>query len=323
MALSGNKKIIFLFLFFFSTSLAYVNYSQYYVDSKFGQLEDFHREIINGKGFAPFQYRILIHYVVEKIFILFPSLTYRRIFGLVDAIFLYLIVICCYYFWEKEKFRQAKNCFNVIPPFLTSLYFFLWNNVFHSVYTVFSILYVVLTCLLISKSAQKPDLYFYTFLIILSILQSFNRAEIPFVLGLGFLISGYMHKNNFNIHIGIFFCCLIFVPLLIQFLLSFYIFPDALWHEAGFLQIFKNFGLKRMVPFFSFIFPFALSASYCLKNTDIPPIHYSLIISSLIYIIIWFIFGKIDEPRIFFPFCIPLSTIVVYTFANCFKEKES
>lgn len=312
--------LVYLGLFFFASSLAYVNYAQYYVDATSGHLEGFQREILQGTGYAPFQYRILPHYAAEAVLSSFPKLTLRRVFGILDGIYIYLFVFFCSWFWKRENFWSVEENGSLSGPFVASLYYFIWNGIFHSGYTLLSLLYVVMSCVLLSYFLEKPGGVTLSLLIFTSVLQSFNRADVSFALGAGLLIYSVTEsKDKAGIGTGF---ILIGISLFIQGFLSLCVFEHAKWpEEVGPFQLLNNFELKRIIPFIIFMFPYVGCVVFFFKEKiRIPgeraPVHYALFYASLVYLCLWLVLGKIDELRIFFPFSIPLSSFIVYAFSG-------
>ena len=323
-------------LFLIIISYSYLNYWRLSQEDHAGINQEsgmfYHDPVVKNEANAPYQYRIGLALVVEFIRT-HSSLQLRHIYGAIDGITMFLSIILIIY----NLFLPNKNYFEHSIQLLIIIvlwsYQLLWTLTWYPVPYTFPALFYV-TCFYTfyfawnSKSRSKWKLVSFgliTFL--LSFYFCFIRPDVSLALGIGYLFTAsayifFNHKSGISPSVflyGIYAGIIVIVSLVLQFYLIM-VFPNAINDSEVAFQLMKNFNLWRLIPFILFMLPIFFAYFLMLQKKFILSTNYSnsaLLFSGIVYILIWLMYGKIDEVRIIVPF----SFLIVAIFSSNLVKK--
>ena len=149
----------------------------------------------------------------------------------------------------------------------------------------------------------------------LAVAQGFVRADVVFSLHVGlFLMCAAGKLRGLSISRGValgasFLCGLIAVA--IQYYLMRIVYPKATYGDTALFQLPMNLTSPSLwVPFVLFVMPWAWTMWRVMKrrqNTAAPGL--TVAAGSTVFMGLWFLFGRIEEVRIFMPFALTLAPL--------------
>jgi len=291
-----------------------------------GDLLKWHRETLSGTRDAPWQYRILIDYAAALV----SDLSGREIryaYTLFDAAS--LVTVAAFLTRQYRRCDERDDDSGIVALSYAGLFAFgsLWLPYYYQLpYTLPSCAYVAASLWLyeVRKGSESGLVRAALVCAIfgLSIVQSFNRAEVVVALGVGLALQGGRRRSAASLATGI--ACAA-AAALIQLWLARVMFPHAPYPYKTGLEMFA-FNISRplsLIIFLLFVSPlFALwSARRHMAINMARDLH--ILVAGTLQVLFCFVAGKIDEVRIFVPFYFPLIPLVAAAFARSADMDET
>jgi len=288
-----------------------------------GDLLKLHQETLSGTRDAPWQYRILIDHAAALV----SELSGREIryaYTLFDAAS--LVFVAAFLVWQYRCRDEKEDVSGVLALSYTGLFAFgsLWLPYYYQLpYTLPSCAYVAASLWLYEAGKKSESGLAWALLacamIGLSIVQSFNRAEVVVALGAGLALQALHRRSSAAFIIG---AACAAAGALIQLWLAHVMFPNAPYPYKTGLEMFA-FNVSRplsLVIFLLFISPlFALWPARRHKAVDMARDLHVLAAFAVQVLFCW-VAGKIDEVRIFAPFYFPLIPMMAAALAGIGRQ---
>ena len=271
----------------------------------------------SGTDHAPDQYRIGIAYPVgyvatklhiKKFYILFSVVDFAAA-GITCSI-LYLTLCGSVFFHGLRASSQTTT----VVLFLVSLaYPFAWVVPWQRPETLATALYLALVLLFLGR--VRTSRLWLIAIILISIGQTFVRADVPAIFGLAVCLFGLtprVHQLFGSRKTGVFCGIAIAVCALAgQAYLKCYLFPNATYPpNVPVVQFFFNFRIRTLTTFAIAILPFAFTLFLAVKYRKFLDAEDILMVfASCVYLPLWWTIGIIGEVRIFVPFIFALTPV--------------
>ncbi len=234
------------------------------------------------------------------------------------------------YFRQNGFTREQQMLGSIIFLGLVQ-YYFLWVTDYQRPETLTSAMLVSLSFLLLKWKLplqEKISSLCSAFLLIaLAVMQGFVRADVAFALHAGvFLTCVFSNGKEFVLTRKVQLATSAVAALCaggIQYYLMHDVYPYATYGTTPVVEFWLNWGPRRLLPFGLFVFPFIATAFFAIRRRyRLDGAAVALVISSVIYLGMWFAVGKIDEERIFLPFALAIAPVTAFLFtARLFPEK--
>jgi hypothetical protein len=281
-------------------------------------------DVVRGTADAPQQYRVGVVRTAELLARL-GHIGMRHAFTLIDLCCASLAVYLLFALLERSQVYKAASdavrWFGAIGFVFLLQYYFFWTTWYQKPETMASVLAVAATLgLLTIRLPLAPMAETWVLsggMIVLAVVQSLIRADVVVALHLGVLVvCRTTAGNRFALprktqQVTSAAAVLIAVAILIYLIRVAY--PHATYGKSPVFELVLNFtDTLRLVPFALFMLPWGWTATMVVRrkmSLDAP--YLALLIGSAIYLLQWWLMGKVDEVRIFLPFALALAPLTV------------
>lgn len=285
---------------------------------------------LSGGIRAPFQYRIGSWIVVDWLDRLgnikpYNTLTFLDVICLAGSLWIVLLLTI---HADSEDVAFSKNSFRlwfrIAVVLLLAEYYLAWGHWFQSPEMMPSILFVAISLALVTgKFFQKPLLP-CLLLLLLSIVQSFFRADVAVILNIGFFLAILLFRKLRvplgRVRLAITSAVAALAAGCVQLYLMRVRFPHATYGPEHVVQITTNLHPGMWLTMLLTLLPYLALWAILLRKQFCPSAPQTMLLAaSLLYFVLWFAVGQLDETRIFLPFAfalLPATAMALEQFAN-------
>lgn len=281
-------------------------------------------DVVQGTADAPQQYRIGVPKFADFI-ARHAHLGLRHAFTLIDLLSAALAAILLYSLFERSApYRGAANSARWFgaAAFLFLLHVYLgWITWYQRPETLASAFVLAATLWLASAPADSSTaadrLGRAAGILLLSAIQGLIRADVAFAAHIGLLLACLLGKGT-GLALGrnLQAATSAVAALLaggMQFYLMHFIYPHATYGKTEVLELRQNLtNPLGLFAFALFMVPWAWLVARVARRqdpTDAPQL--GLLFGSVVYFLMWFVVGRIEEVRIFLPYAVALIPLTV------------
>jgi hypothetical protein len=285
---------------------------------------------LSGGIRAPFQYRIGSWIVVDWLNRLagikpYDTLTLIDVLCLAGSLWIVLLLTV---HADSESTALPKNSlrlwFRIAVVLLLAEYYLAWGHWFQSPEMMPSVLFVAISLALVTgKFFQKPLLP-CLLLLLLSLVQSFFRADVAVILNTGFFLAILLFRKLpvplGRMRLAITCAVAALAAGCVQIYLMRVRFPHATYGPEHVVQITTNLRPGMWLTMLLTLLPYFVLWAILLRKRFHPSAPLAMLLTaSLLYFVLWFAVGQLDETRIFIPFAfalLPATAMTLEQFAN-------
>lgn len=200
---------------------------------------------------------------------------------------------------------------SVVGMFFLVEYYIIWGHWYQYPSTLPSCLFVCISALLISGNTIKNRRWASLLLVGLSCIQGLVRADVAVVLHAGFFLATCLPFTK-NVPLGrLWQATTSLLAALLAGCMQLYVmwvrFPNARYGTNGVFQLSNNLHPMQWMTALLALFPFWLLLWLLAKRVYRPDgVTTLLLVSTFLYILVWYMAGRLREVRIFLPFGIAL-----------------
>ncbi len=281
-------------------------------------------DVLNGTATAPSQYRIGVLEVAAFLGRHTP-LPLRHWLTAIEMVSAFLAVFILFSLLRRSAIWRGANTaghwFGAAAFVFLVQYDFVWVTFFQRPETLPSAALVALVFLLITVPLPLPRPYAAlaasAAIIVLAILQGFVRADLAVALNLGIflycvpssaggLVLSRAQQMVTSVLAGA-------SALSVQFYLMHVRYPHATYGGTPVFQLLLNFESPgEWTAFLLFILPFAWTVlTVFRRRAALEPPATAMLYASLVYLLLWFSVGRMEEVRIFLPIALAVAPATV------------
>jgi hypothetical protein len=299
---------------------------------------DIWMDVVRGTADAPQQYRIGIPKIAAFLG-RHAHLGLRHGFTLVDFASAALAAIVLYILFERSgTYRRASLTLRWMgaATFLFLLHYYLgWITWYQRPETLASAFVLAGTLGLASvrfAARTRPERMMRAAgMVALSATQGFIRADVAFAVHLGLVAACFVSRDE-RFALGrklqaITSVLSALIAVCIQFYLMHVVYPHATYGKSAVIELKQNvINPVGIVAFILFLMPWFWLVSGVVKERRLNDgANLGLLLGSVVYFLMWFTVGRIEEVRIFLPFAvalIPLTTEYAMQRFGCQDESR-
>jgi hypothetical protein len=267
--------------------------------------------------YAPDAYRVAIPALGKLIVRTFhvQDATYvAATFDLVAAFFTFFLLYRLSVDFLSDRLTTPNERLVTIILFLAIIQFPIsWVVPAQRPETLPTALYLAISLFCLAKS--KTNKLWLLPVLVATLGQAFVRADVPFVFGVAMLLVSLWssredglasHRTEVLIS-----ALVVFISGAVQAYLQFIRYPHLIYPRAAkIIQFGLNFNLHKLSTFTIALLPFFLFAVFLIvKRPKLDTIDRLVLVSSALYLPVWFTVGVIAEVRIYVPFLFALSMV--------------
>ena len=311
--------LIPLFISAISLSYAFLDWDIY--RQKFLVHPDGWMLYFSGGIEAPWQYRIgvweAVRWLHQSLHLkAYDTLTLIDVLSLALSLWLILRVLRSS---ETYKFASLPTRWLATAGVLfLAEYYLVWGHWFQTSDTLPSILFVTLSAALVGGELVRSRTLACLLLACLGGIQGFIRADVAVVLHAGFFLAVLFNKKAVPLGRRRQAATSLLAALAagcVQLYLMLVRFPNAHYGSEGVIQLTNNLKPQMWATMLLALVPFCLLLGLIAWRRYRPDtVTRMLLVSSLLYFLLWATVGLLDEVRIFLPFAFALIPATVWGF---------
>jgi hypothetical protein len=270
-------------------------------------------DVVQGTGGAPQQYRIGVVRVAD-LMRRHGHIGLRHAFTLIDLLCASIAVYLLFALFERSgAYRRAgvaAQWFGAAAFVFLVQYYFAWTTWYQRPETMASA--AVMAAMLWLLSVRLPLVIGSAGLVLLAAMQGFIRADVAAIVHVGVLLvcltragDGFALPRWMQAATSV--CCVL-VAGGVQYYLMHVVYPHASYGSTPVVELVLNVtDWIRLVPFALYMLPWAWLVVMLVKRravAEAPGL--AVVVGSGIYVVLWWVLGKIDEVRIFLPYAVAL-----------------
>ena len=309
---TSSSPLVNLFVVAISSSYAFMDWINY--KRTFAVHPDGWMLYFSGQVEAPGQYRIGIWDAVlwmHRWLHLKPydALTLIDVFCVAGSLWVGLRLLRSLDFYQSapSSVRWLAN----VGAFSLAEYYIVWGYWYQTGATMPSVLFVVLSMALVYGAILRDRMLARCLLICLGIIQAFIRADVAVILHAGIFLAYFFGTKRaaFPDRRPQAVTSLLIALLAggVQLYLMFVRFPNARYGAGGVVRVTENLHPEMLLTMLLGLFPYWVLVGLILSKRykpDGPTV--ALLASSALYLVVWFVVGRLEEVRIFLPFAFAL-----------------
>jgi hypothetical protein len=239
--------------------------------------------------------------------------------------------------WVMLRVLRNGHRYRTLPPrmrwlplvgaFFLAEYYLAWGHWYQTGVTIPSILFVVLSLVLIDGKTVPNRLTASLLLVFFGCIQGFIRADVAVVMHAGIFLAAVFGRKS-SLPLGRLWqaiTSLVTAALAgcVQLYLMLVKFPQAKYGPGGVFRLTTNIHPGMWLTMLLALLPFWLllvlvaSERHRLHGPET-----ALLIASLLYLVVWATVGLIDEVRIFLPFSFALIPAAAMALTGCLPEEN-
>ncbi len=300
----------------------YLDYWSYSIE--FHKNPQAYLDIVRGVALAPAQYRIGVVDPAEFV-TLHTHIALRVIFTLVDLLTGLAAGFTLIHVLRKSDLYQAAEPLGkwfAEATFLALILFYLaWLTWYQRPETLATAALLAFSLYLLTLGRSRPSTVIQAAvvagLLLVSICQSFVRADVALALNFGILVVSLLRREDWSAvpRLGLAATAALGMAVAagIQYLLMHRIYPHATYGDTKVVQLFNN--LKDPLgypPFVLFMLPFLWTLwRVLIRKTPVPAAYAAVLVGATLFLCMWSVVGITQEVRIFLPFALLLAPVTV------------
>jgi len=269
---------------------------------------------LHGGLDAPLQYRIGVWILACAMHTWLHSSIWLSL-TLIDAFSLWLSLWCLIGLLRVNPLyahlQPNTRLLSGLGMFFLVEYYLIWGHWYQYPSTIPSLLFVCINLVILTHCTMQHRLWTSLALISISCIQGLIRADVAVILHTGFFMGACLPWTKkipvSRIWLGTTSALAALVAGCVQLYLMLVRFPAAKYGAEGVFQVVANLHPMQWMTALLALAPFWLLLWLLAKRIYRPDsVTAMLLIASLLYMLVWYMAGQLEEVRIFLPFAIVL-----------------